>query len=117
MFVLIFFVRTCSHKSETYIRFFEAIKKHLKSQYNLEWNPKACVSDYEKSFIVALQNQGIEMHGCKWHYTEALKRRLAHLKITDTEFRSKVTSIATSLFYANNRSMFNLHKLELKSKN
>lgn len=107
----------CSHEAQTYFRMIQILKERLKSSYNVEWNPVACVSDFETGFISALTDHNIGVHGCKWHYLDAIKRRMRLLAVAfNSEMWNAILKVCVELFYADSRETFTTKLEEVKSK-
>jgi hypothetical protein len=86
----------------------KCIKDRILKVHNKHWEPKACISDFEKGFRFALKEHKIDLHGCKWHYTDAIKRRLKNYEnISETHKQYwRIIRCTSNLFFAQSKELF-----------
>ena len=86
-----------------------ALKQYIKENFEKEWNPVACMCDFERGFMSALDEHKIDMRGCKFHLIQAVKKRLRKLDPDHyTDKQSDVFRHLVECFHAKTVPEFNV---------
>lgn len=108
----------CSHKSTTIARFLDTLNRNAGAV------PYACMVDFELSLAKALKDLKIEMRGCKFHFIQAIMRRLEKEPFRNLDRsryvgsgteESKAESLCYRMFHARDISTFEQTLSEMKA--
>ena len=94
-----------SHETSTYDRMLQKLKSYISNNLDTPWNPVACMCDFERGFMAALDAHHIDMRGCKFHLVQAVKKRLRKLDVP-AESHSVVLKHLVECFHAESVEAF-----------
>lgn len=77
---------------EAYTVLFNLIKAQVP-----DWQPKEVTIDFEKAAILALSKMDVEIHGCHYHFCNALFRKAKALDIQLTKNNRRIITLCTKL--------------------
>jgi len=81
------------------------LKSYISNNLDKPWNPVACMCDFERGFMAALDNHHIDMRGCKFHLVQAVKKRLRKLGVP-VESHTSVLKHLVECFHAESTEAF-----------
>lgn len=82
-----------SHQTtEAYTALFDVIKSQIP-----EWNPKNVTVDFERAVILALSKLSVEIHGCHYHFSNALYRKAKALGVKLCNTNRRIISLCSNL--------------------
>ena len=99
------FVFDHSHETTTYDRMLQKLKSYIGNNLDTSWNPVACMCDFERGFMAALDNHRIDMRGCKFHLMQAVKKRLRKLDVP-AERHTPILKHLVECFHAESTEAF-----------